>query len=48
MNEKEPLRDSKGRTEEEFLSEYDLTRWPRPSVTVDNVVLPVMITVNIV
>ena len=39
MNEKEPLRDSKGRTEEEFLSEYDITRWPRPSVTVDNVVL---------
>ena len=38
MNE-EILRNEKGQTEAEFLAEYDLTKWPRPSVTADNVVL---------
>jgi ADP-ribose pyrophosphatase YjhB (NUDIX family) len=37
MSEEFP-RNEKGQTEAEFLKEYDLTRWPRPSVTADNVV----------
>ena len=32
-------RDERGRTLCEFLAEYDMTRFPRPSVTVDNVVV---------
>lgn len=33
--------DQDGKTEEEFLSEYDITRYPQPSVTVDNVIFTV-------
>lgn len=32
-------RDQNGLTESEFLSKYDMTKYPRPSVTVDNVVI---------
>ena len=35
MNER---RDAKGRTLAEFLKEYDITKYDRPSVTVDNVI----------
>lgn len=34
----EPLRDKNRLTEEEFLAEYDASRYPRPSVTVDNLI----------
>lgn len=34
----EALRDEKGRTEEEFLSEYDDSRYPHPSLTADNLI----------
>lgn len=34
----ENLRDKNGLTEEEFLAGYDASRYPRPSVTVDNLI----------
>ena len=35
----EPLRNKKGQTLEEFRADYDETRYRRPSVTVDMLVL---------
>lgn len=35
------IRDAMGLTEEEFLASYDITRYPQPSVTVDNVIFTV-------
>lgn len=32
-------RNEKGQTLTEFLAEYDITKYPRPSVTVDNIVI---------
>ena len=34
----EVLRDEKGRTEEEFLRDYDDSRYPHPSLTADNLI----------
>ncbi len=34
----EKLRDKNGLTEEEFLKNYDASKYPRPSVTVDNLI----------
>ncbi|MBR0134574.1 MAG: NUDIX hydrolase [Clostridia bacterium] len=38
-NEKKERLNEKGQTLKEFLAEYDMTKYDRPSVTVDNIVL---------
>lgn len=41
MTERLVALDGNGKTEDEFLAEYDITKYPQPSVTVDNVIFTI-------